>query len=39
MSSVILQEKKELKRSVERKGKVARIYADETGQTLALEHL
>ena len=32
---VILQEKKELKRSVERKGKVARIYADETGQTLA----
>ena len=32
---VILQEKKELKRSVERKGKIARIYADETGQTLA----
>ena len=32
---VILQDKKELKRSVERKGKVARIYADETGQTLA----
>ena len=32
---VILQEKKELKRSVERKGKVARIYADKTGQTLA----
>ena len=32
---VILQEKKELKRSVECKGKVARIYADETGQTLA----
>ena len=32
---VILQEKKELKRSVERKGKVARIFADETGQTLA----
>ena len=32
---VILQDKKELKRSVERKGKVARIFADETGQTLA----
>ena len=32
---VILQDKKELKRSVERKGKVARIFAEETGQTLA----
>ena len=32
---VILQEKKELKRSVERKGKIARIFAEETGQTLA----
>ncbi|WP_373712271.1 YtpR family tRNA-binding protein [Streptococcus sp.] len=32
---VILQDKKDIKRSVERKGKVARIFADETGQTLA----
>ena len=32
---VILQDKKDTKRSVERKGKVARIFADETGQTLA----
>lgn len=32
---VILQDKKDIKRSVERKGKVARVFADETGQTLA----
>lgn len=32
---VILQDTKDIKRSVERKGKVARIFADETGQTLA----
>ena len=32
---VILQAKKDTKRSVECKGKVARIFADETGQTLA----
>lgn len=32
---VILQETKNVKRSVERKGKVARVFADETGKTLA----
>lgn len=32
---VILQDKKDIKRSVERKGKLARVFADETGQTLA----
>lgn len=32
---VILQDKKDIKRSVERKGKVARVFADETDQTLA----
>lgn len=32
---VILQDKKDIKRSVERKGTVARVFADETGQTLA----
>lgn len=32
---VMMQETKDIKRSVERKGKVARIFADETGKTLA----
>ena len=32
---VILEDTKDIKRSVERKGKVARVTADETGQTLA----
>lgn len=32
---VILEDTKDIKRSVERKGKVARVTADETGKTLA----
>ena len=32
---VILEDTKDVKRSVERKGKVARVTADETGKTLA----
>ena len=32
---VILEDTKDIKRSVERKGQVARITADETGKTLA----
>ena len=32
---VILQDGSAIKRSVERKGRVARVFADETGQTLA----
>ena len=31
---VILEDTKDIKRSVERKGKVARVTADETGKTL-----
>lgn len=32
---VILADKKDIKRQVERKGKVARVFAEETGKTLA----
>ncbi|HEK9644500.1 TPA: DUF4479 family protein, partial [Streptococcus equi subsp. equi] len=32
---VILEDKKDIKRQVERKGRVARVFAEETGQTLA----
>ena len=34
---VILEDTKDIKRSVERKGKVARVTADETGKTSCLE--